>query len=459
MARNPLKAAIRTKELRLPMPHPGQKRVLGEAKRFNVLAAGRRWRKTTLVALQVATLEALRGKQVIWGGPTYDQVLIAWEEIQKGAKDVAKFNGSRMMAEFPSGGRILFRSMDSPDNARGFTADVVCMDEAQDCDESAWYLVLRPMLMDTHGSAWLFGTPKGKNWFWKEYNRISDPDNLSAHEDSMAWQVPALGCEITERGLVRKPHPYENPDLRFEEIQSLYSGMSENHFRQEILAEFIEDAGGVFRGVLKCATAPRNVAPYRGTFVIGVDWGRSKDFTVLCVVDVRKRQVVDFERFSQIDWHIQRAKLTAMYLKWKYMGSAVVVVAEENSIGDVNIAELRRGDKATGSVPIPVQPFLTTSDSKEQAIDKLSLLIETGRISYPNIPALVNELQAFEKTRLPSGRMKYGAPSGENEHDDCVMALAFTMEGMAVTPLIDDVSTKLVATGGAYVDLRALGSI
>jgi hypothetical protein len=425
--------------------------VLQEAKRFNVLAAGRRWRKTSLVSLQVAAMEALKGGQVVWGAPTYDQVRLGWEEIEKGARDVALFNGSTMSATFPSGGRIIFRSLDDPDNARGFTANLICIDEAQDVEERAWYEVLRPMLMDTHGGAWLFGTPKGKNWFWREYSRITDPDNPAAREDSAAWQVPALGVEITPNGLVRRPHPYENTDLDFREIQNLYGTMSEQRFRQEILAEFIEDAGGVFRGVMKCATAPREVVPYRGTFSIGVDWGRSRDFTVGIVVDVRKRQVVDFMRFSQIDWHVQRAKLTELYLKWKEPGGAVAVYAEDNSIGNVNIAELRRGDKETGSVAIPVSAFLTTNTSKEQAIDKLALLIETGRITYPNIPALVNELQAYESTRLASGRMRYSAPEGE--HDDCVMALAFTMEGLSVTPIIDDANWSPIATGGKLVTM------
>lgn len=438
-----------TMTMRLPVPHEGQRRVLQEAKRFNVLAAGRRWRKTSLVSLQVAAIEALKGGQVVWGAPTYDQVRLGWEEILKGAHDVASFTGGTMSATFPSGGRIIFRSLDDPDNARGFTANLICIDEAQDVEERAWYEVLRPMLMDTHGGAWLFGTPKGKNWFWREYQRITDPDNPSARDDSAAWQVPALGCEITPRGLVRKPHPYENTSLSFTEIQNLYKTMSEKHFRQEILAEFIEDAGGVFRGVMKCATAPRDVVPYRGTFALGVDWARSNDFTVLTVVDVRKRQVVDFDRFNQIDWHIQRAKLSDMYQKWKAPGGAVGVYAEDNSIGNVNISALRRDDPTTGALGIPVSPFLTTNTSKEEAIDKLALLIETGRITYPNIPALVNELQAYESTRTASGRMRYSAPEGE--HDDCVMSLAFTMEGLSVQPIIDDVSWSPIATGGKYV--------
>ena len=41
----------------------------------------------------------------------------------------------------------------------------------------------------------------------------------------------------------------------------------------------------------------------------------------------------------------------------------------------------------------------------------LQLAIETRRVSYPNRPEIVNELQAYEQTRRPSGLMAYGAPS------------------------------------------------
>jgi hypothetical protein len=408
-----------------------------EAKRFNFLAAGRRWRKTTFTSFRRVLPQVLIGKKWLWCAPTYDQVRIAWDELVKGCHAVARFNGSRMAAEFPGGGQIFFRSLDDPDNARGFTADGVAVDEAQDCEERAWYEVLRPMLMDTHGEAWLQGTPKGRNYFWREYSRITDPDNHEARIDSAAWQIPTLGVEITPNGLVRKPHPYENPHIPFAEVKNLFATMTEMRFRQEILAEFIDDAGGVFRGVMACATAPhpRDVKPYRGTFVIGVDWGKSKDFTVLTCIDVTKRQVVDLDRFNQIDWHVQRARLHAMYRKWKDATGSVSVVAEQNSIGSVLISELARGDKAQGLGPIPVRAFETNNTSKGEIIERLAMFIENKRLSYPNIPSLVNELQAFESTRLPSGLLRYGAPEGE--HDDHVMSLAIACEGLGEAWPID----------------------
>jgi hypothetical protein len=43
-------------------------------------------------------------------------------------------------------------------------------------------------------------------------------------------------------------------------------------------------------------------------------------------------------------------------------------------------------------------------------------------ITILNDPVLIEELMAYEVSRLPSGMVRYAAPSGL--HDDCVMSLA-----------------------------------
>lgn len=379
-----------------------------QARRFNWIAAGRRWRKTTLM-MAIAVEAAVKGEQIIWGAPTYDQVRVGWDEARKAAGDVADFNVSRMTATFPTGGRVIYRSLDNPENARGHTADKVLIDETADVAAAAWYEVLRPMLMDTGGDAWFGGTPKGHDWFWREHAAAPD------QPDSRAWQVPTLGVEVTPAGLIRVPHPFENPDIPFGEIEHLYRTVPERSFRQEILAEFIEDAGGVFRRVLAAATAPYPVDPYPGTFVMGVDWAKSHDFTALVVLDTASKRVVDFDRFNQIDYHVQRRRLEVLAHKWK----VTTILAEQNSIGVPNIEELQRAR-------LPVRGFTTTNATKAEIVEGLGLAIETGEIAYPNLPQLVAELQAYEMDRLPSGLTRYSAPEGM--HDDCVMALALAWE-------------------------------
>lgn len=373
---------------------------------MNILDAGRRWRKTTLF-MSIAVEAALAGRQWFWGAPTFDQVRIGWDEARKAVGTYASFTQQRMMAEFPRGGRIIYRSLDDPDNARGHTADGLVIDEAADVKEAAWYEVLRPMLIDTGGEAWIGGTPNGRNWFWREWINAQDRD------DSMVWQAPTLGVEVTERGLVRRPHPLENPEVAFAEIENLWRTMPERVFRQEILAEFLESAGGVFRRVQEAATLQPQ-EPVRGhQYVMGVDWGKSNDFTVLTVIDVTSKQMVALDRFNQIDYVVQRGRLRALHERYR----CTAIVAESNSMGEPIIEQLQRES-------LPVTGFTTTNATKAQTIEALALAFERQELGILDNPILVGELQAYEMDRTPSGMVRYGAPEGI--HDDCVMSLALS---------------------------------
>jgi len=365
-----------------------------------VLSAGRRWRKTTL-AMAIMVEAAVRGGQYIWGAPTFDQVRVAWDETRHAVGGHATFYQQRMEVKFPAGGVIHFRSLDDPDNARGHTADGVVIDECADVHERAWYEVLRPMLIDTGGWAWLIGTPRGRNWFYREF--------VAAQErpDSAAFRAPTLGVAIRDGALVREPHPLENPHVQFGEVERLWRMLPERIFRQEILAEFVEDGGGVFRRVRE---AVGDVEP-SGQYVFGVDWGRSEDWTVITVLDVQKRAVVAIDRFNQIDYALQTSRLKALAERYR----PDVIIAEANAMGQPIIEQLQRDG-------LPVRAFMTTNATKAQIIESLALAFERGVITIPNDPVLIEELMAYEVSRLPSGMVRYAAPSGL--HDDCVMSLA-----------------------------------
>ena len=66
---------------------------------------------------------------------------------------MAEFRLGRMQVDFPGGGRVTFRSLDNPDNARGYTADGLIIDEAPKVKGAAWYEVLRPVISDKIGRA------------------------------------------------------------------------------------------------------------------------------------------------------------------------------------------------------------------------------------------------------------------------------------------------------------------
>lgn len=397
--------------IRLPAPHAGQRHVLRHARRFNWLSAGRRWRKTTL-AMSIVVEAAIRGGTYIWGAPTYDQVRIGFNEVRRSLGNVAEHNLSRMTTTLPqTGGTIVFRSLDNPDNVRGYTADGVVMDEAAFIKGDAWLEVLRPMLIDTQGWAWGIGTPKGKNWFFTEFHKAID------HDDYMAWQIPTRGAKIEGGVLVPDPHPLENPDVPFSEIVQMWRSMPQRVFEQEILGIFHDEIGGVFRNVLAAATAKAHDRGHvNHEYIMGIDWAYSSDYTAVTVLDIGTRSLVYLDRFNGVDYTMQRERIAAIADRFRPQ----VIISEANAMGRPNNESLR-------SMGLEVMDFTTTSASKDLIVGKLAGALERGDIRILPDPVLISELQAYEGIRQPGGGVKYGAPAGL--HDDTVMALAFAWHG------------------------------
>lgn len=391
---------MQTLVLTLPKPHTAQLAMLREARRYNVAACGRRFGKSTL-AIELLSRPALEGQPVAYFSPTYKLLTEVWRQVEGVLRPVInRSNATERRIELLTGGIIECWSMENPDAGRSRRYARVVVDEAglvADLGER-WQAAIRPTLADLRGDAWLMGTPKGRNFFWECYNRGRD----ETHPDWMAWQKPTSA----------------NPHIHPDEISAMRQELTERRFAQEILAEFLDDAGGVFRNVPKYATVPKDVEPNAAhTYVIGADWGKSDDYTAFTVLDVTTQQVVKMDRSNRVDYALQRQRLQALSDRWK----PSVIVAESNSMGEPIIEQLLRER-------LPIRSFVTTNATKQVAIEALALAFERGEISIVNDPVLIAELQAYEAQRLPSGLTRYSAPEGL--HDDCVMSLAMAWSAL-----------------------------
>lgn len=389
--------------LTLPRRLDWQQRVVAESRRFNVVDIGRRAGKTTLGIDRCATRETLQ-YPVGWFSPTYKMLVEVWRQaVSIFAPITTRRSTQDHRLEFVTGGILEFWSLDNPDSARGRKYRRAIIDEAAMIPNllDAWNYVLRPTLTDYSGDAWFLSTPKGRNGFWQMYQYGLDP----GQPEWAAWQMSS----------------YVNTKIPVSELDAMRDTMPERVYQQEILAQFIEDAGGVFRQVAAAATARETPPDPKRQYVMGVDFAKSNDFTVLTVLDVTSRSMVAMDRFNQIDYHVQVGRLRALYDRYK----PSAIIAERNSIGEPLIETLQRQG-------LPVKPFTTTNATKSEIIDALALAFERSEIRILNDPVLVGELQAYEMGRLPSGTYRYSAPEGM--HDDCVMSLALAWHGIANQP-------------------------
>ena len=394
-----------TVRLRLPELHPGQLSVVAEAKRFNVLACGRRWGKTTL-GIDRLIEPALRGFPVAWMAPTYKSLLDAWRILSNLLAPVTRRAAdAEHRIELVTDGVIEGWSLDNAETVRGRAYKRVVIDEAAQVSglDTAWQNVIRPTLTDFEGDAWLLSTPAGLNFFWQLHRRASDPQQFP---DWASWQRPTS----------------ENPHVPGEEIARAQRESPESVFRQEYQADFIEGTGGVLRKVTQAATAERQERAVRGhVYVVGCDWAKQQDFTVFCVIDATQRSCVHIDRMQRVDYQLQLGRLEALVQRFK----PDVIVAEKNAIGEPIIEQLQMAG-------LPVRPFTTTSDSKKGLIERLALAFEQDELRIPADQVLLGELQAYRAERLPSGLLRYSAPEGQ--HDDTVMALALAWSAAVAYP-------------------------
>lgn len=383
----------------LTRPHGEQNRVLLEEKRFNALCCGRRWGKTT-IATDRLIRPALAGYPVAWFAPTYKYLRDVWQDVERRVRPMTKRKdrGDRRI-ELYGGGRIEFWTLDQPDAGRGRKYKRIIVDEAALVKnlEAAWQQSLRATLTDLRGGAWFLSTPKGTaNYFHTLFQRGQDPGNANW----ASWQMPSS----------------TNPFLPPEEIEAAKEDLTDLAFAQEYLAQFVSWAGAVFRRIIDC-TDPN--IPVTTAAMIGVDWGRTGDYTVFIALN-KNGHVVAMDRFRGIEYQMQRDRLRAF---WERLGRRSWIVAETNNMGEPVVEQLQQDG-------LPVVGFWTSNQSKAAVVQGLALAFERGTIKIPNDPVLVGELQAFEGKKGAGGLMKYGAPAGV--HDDTVLALAFGWAGLQI---------------------------
>jgi hypothetical protein len=392
-----------TVELIFPTPHINQQAILDDRTRFRVAACGRRFGKTEVGKREIV-LAALHGKKCWWLAPTYRMATETWQSIKHFLRplDSCVVSDSERMITLPTGGSIAVRSTHEYHNLRGAGLDFAVLDEAAFMHPDVWPQIVRPMLGTTQGDALFLSSPFGRNHFWDLFQLGQDPLKE-------LWK----SFHFTS---------YDNPDFKPAELADIQSTTPERIWREEYMAEFIDDAGAVFRNVRACAiTSELLTAEPMAKYIIGVDLGKSNDFTVFTVMNPTTRRVVYVDRMREVDYTLQLSRLRA--LCEKFPPQTVII---EDNIGEMFIEQAKRAG-------LPVQPFHTSAQTKALLIDRLSIAFERGEIAILNEGkhwnVVVNELLSYQLERLPAGGFRYSAPEGQ--HDDTVISLALAWHGVA----------------------------
>ena len=221
-------------------PYEKQQGFVDSTAKRKIIRAGRRSGKTTGISVYAAK-KFMEHRRVLYATPTSDQLGKFWFEITKAlaepiAAGVLYKNETEHVIELPgTEERIRAKTAWNSDTLRGDYCDVLIFDEWQLMNEDAWGLVGAPMLLDNDGDAVFIYTPPSLRT--RSTTKAQDP----LHAAKLYKRAQA---DKTGRWAVFHFTSHDNPYISKTALVDITQDMTNFAYRQEILAEDIEDNPG-----------------------------------------------------------------------------------------------------------------------------------------------------------------------------------------------------------------------
>ena len=380
-------------KISLPRPHDEQRRFLTSPAKRKIIRAGRRGGKT--VGMAIYSVEKfLAGKRVLYTTPTSEQIQRFWAETTRAlaepiAAGVFAVNQTWHTIELPgTEQRIRAKTAWNADTLRGDYGDELIFDEYQLMDETAWSEVGAPMLLDNDGNATFIYTPPSLRS--RSTSKARDPQHA-------AKMYKAAAADPSGRWAVFHFASAANPHISRTALDEIAKDMSNLAYRQEILAEDIDEAPGALwkRSDIDAARvlkAPESLS----RVVVGVDPTASVGGDECGIItagnlgDDYYTLADDSLQGSPEQW--AQAAITAYH-----MHKADCIVAEKNNGGEMVESVIKQAvingrlkDPTLGNVPVKL---VWASRGKATRAEPISAIAEKGRDHHVGtFPLLEDEL-------------------------------------------------------------------
>lgn len=355
--------------------------------------------------------------------------------LQSLLKDYSK---ERELVIFHSGANIQLLSANNPNALAGDGVSLYLVDEAQYLTQAAWDNLF-PSTSERNGVIVLFGVSEGTGPF---------------------RDLCTMGDDPSKPEFKRLVYPTSsNPFVPKQRIAFAERTLAPVKFKQLYMAEWEGALGKLFRNIESCVN-PKPIQEHpKGWFFTepwkpghvyyaGFDLGRLSDWSVYSIWN-SWGELVAWDRFSIIDWEVQKARAKA--LSDAYKGPSTVVDA--TGIGDPIYDDL-----AKMGFTVSDGYAITSNVRKRVLVDELVIRVGAGDISFPDIPVLIDELKAFEakKSSTPGSTVVLYEASG-GKHDDFVLSSALAMRvvprRVSVIPLSDPELQEYGRQKGVWEDM------
>ena len=227
----------------LPKPHTKQLEFINSKAKRKVVRAGRRSGKTVGIAI-FAVQKFLEGRRVLYAAPTSEQIGRFWSTVTQALfglindKIYVKNETEHTIDNKGTENRLRAKTCWDADTLRGDYCDLLIFDEWQQSNEDAWALVGAPMLVDNNGDAVFVFTPPSL------HSRSSSKANDPQHAAKLFRKYKELSHSRPDRYATYHFTSMDNPYISQEALAEITNDMSSVGYRQEILAEDIDESPG-----------------------------------------------------------------------------------------------------------------------------------------------------------------------------------------------------------------------
>ncbi|MCK9598747.1 MAG: hypothetical protein M0R06_06905 [Sphaerochaeta sp.] len=374
--------------------------------RFCAGVSHRRGWKTKVACAELVRRAYLTGRNVFYVSPAIQQSRRnVWDNpmmLQSMVlpEDWTNATSSPEMKIPINGGRNFIYVMGADSEIVGGDCAFVVIDEAQNVDlNEVWSRVFFPMLMASKGGAWIMGTYRGKDGF---YSMVQNAIH-SGDPDWFGWDV-----NVEQSGIFSP-----------EEIETMRHNMPKSVFDEEFMNKPTATGMSVFKEPRSLVKPTAHDGTHRHR--LGVDLAKRSDFTVITAIDTSLPTfaVLPQERFTGIDWSIQRGMIESAYHRYNKPKGFI----DATGVGDPMAESIEQN--CSGMLG-----YRFSAQSREALLNNLVMVLEEKRVTLPDDDGLISELESFRwvpnrKDASPTdSRVKFRAEAPAGCHDDRVMSLA-----------------------------------
>ncbi len=393
-------------------PYPYQEKFLRDNSTLIAACCGRQVGKTTLAAI-VALHFALAKNHVriLIVSAGLRQSIILFDKILDDtqtaipAKALLTYR-TRTKVRFTNGSEIVALPCGRDGSTlRGFTADMVILDEANFIPSTVIQSVVRPTMITRPGARLIMiSTPWMRDHPF--YEALSKPE---LRFKTYNWPSAM------------------NPTVTSEQLELERRTIGDFAFNREYNAVFMDDQFSFLPSelVLGCTDDeyalnrdPLQAEKYRGQFMIGIDFGKHADHSAIAILE----KVDDNLRLVYLKELPLETPYTTVIGTVRRLNEAYAFAAgclDKTGVGEGPYEEIKQLMREMEGVTLIPQ-------MKEDIMGKLKLALEQGRLTLPrDNPQLLIQMTAQQCETTKSGTLKFSHPTGT--HDDQLWSLALAI--------------------------------